>query len=189
MIRCPVCDTAMNQVSVRANPGTLIVLDQCRRCGGIWCDKWELFPIDAEDALSLDPLDEALLQNPVALKKKTLYCPRCGDRLQVFHDPLLPQDLQFQRCRRCDGIWLKRGQLGRFKRLQRKTRAEKLGEDEAFQRLVRAYHDPRSWVTTGTQGIYAYPRAQEEAEDWMSLTLKGAFHLILQTLVRLVLRF
>jgi Zn-finger nucleic acid-binding protein len=29
----------MNEVTVQANPGQLIVLDQCGQCGGIWCDK------------------------------------------------------------------------------------------------------------------------------------------------------
>lgn len=42
MVRCPQCDVSMNSVAVRANPGSLIELDQCAQCGGIWCDKWEL---------------------------------------------------------------------------------------------------------------------------------------------------
>ena len=179
----------MKEVSARANPGTLIVLDQCAKCGGIWCDKWELFPVGPEEAERLDPLDEELLQAPVALKKETLYCLRCGDRLRVFQDPSLPPDIQLQRCRRCDGIWLNRGQFGRFKRLQRRTREEKLGGEETLQKLVYAYQNPESWVTTGTRGIFAYPRGEEEAQDLTSDTLKGAFRLILQTLLRLVLRF
>lgn len=187
MIRCPACKSPMNEVSVPANPGTLIVLDQCSECGGIWCDQWELFPIDAEEAMRLDPVDEELLHSPVELKKD-LYCPRCGDRLLVFKDPLLPPDIQFQRCRRCDGIWLKRGQLRRFKGLQRKTRAEKLGADRRLQRLVAASEDPTSWVTTGTQGIFAYPPGRVEAGNWISNTLTGAVRLILQALLRLILR-
>ena len=189
MVRCPLCETDMKEVSARANPGTLIVLDQCGKCGGIWCDKWELFPVDPEEAERLDPLDEELLQTPVALKKETLYCLRCGDRLRVFQDPSLPPDIQLQRCRRCDGIWLNRGQFGRFKRLQKKIREEKLGPEETLQKLVHACQNPESWVTTGTRGIFAYPRGEEEAQDLTSDTLKGAFRLILQTLLRLVLRF
>ena len=45
MIQCPQCDVSMRQVTARANPGSLIQLDQCAECGDIWCDKWELFPI------------------------------------------------------------------------------------------------------------------------------------------------
>lgn len=189
MVQCPLCDTDMKEVSVRANPGTLIVLDQCGKCGGIWCDKWELFPVDPREAERLDPLDEELLQAPVTLPKETLYCPRCGDRLRVFKDPSLPLEIHLQRCRRCDGIWLNRGQFSRFKRLQRRTREEKLGGEEMLQRLVYAYQNPESWVTTGTRGIFAYPRGEEEAQDLTLGTLKGAFRLILQTLLRLILRF
>ncbi len=57
--RCPVCEIDMKQVSARADPGRLIVLDQCARCGGVWCDKWELFPIAPEEAKRIDPLSGA----------------------------------------------------------------------------------------------------------------------------------
>jgi Zn-finger nucleic acid-binding protein len=174
-------------VSVRANPGTLIVLDQCGNCGGIWCDKWELFPVDPEDAKRVDPLDEKLLRSPLDLGKKTLYCPRCKDRLQVFHDPLLPLEIQLQRCRRCEGIWLNKGQFGRFKGFQKKTRAEKLGQEERVKKLVEAYRDPSSWVTIGTKGIFAYPSGESESNEWGSITLSSSFRLIIQLLLRLVL--
>ena len=58
-----------------------------------------------------------------------------------------------------------------------------------MQKLVHAYQNPESWVTTGTRGIYAYPRGEEEASDLTSDTLKGAFRLVLQTLLRLVVGF
>lgn len=188
MARCPVCEVEMREVSARANPGTLIVLDQCAGCGGIWCDRWELFPIVPEEADRLDPLDEELLRRPMGWRKKTLYCPRCGDRLQALREPLLPGDIQFRRCRRCEGIWLNRGEFGRYKRLQKKTRAEKLGHEETIQRLVKIAPDPNAWVTVGTRGIFAYPRARDETEPAAAGTLKGALALILQLLLRLVLR-
>lgn len=189
MVKCPQCDREMKEVSARASPGMLIVLDQCGKCGGIWCDKWELFPVEPEEGERLDPLDEKLLQKPLAPAKETLYCPRCGDRLRLFHDPILPPEIQLERCRRCDGIWLNRGEFRRFKRFQKKTREEKAGGEETLRQLVQAYQNPQSWVTTGVRGIYAYPQAEAENDPWPSLTLKGALSLILQTLLRLVLRF
>lgn len=186
MARCPVCDIQMREVSARANPGSLIVLDQCGKCGGIWCDKWELFPIAPDEARRLDPLDETLLAMPARLKK-TLYCPRCRDRLQVFSDPSLPAEVRLERCRRCDGIWLNRGQFGRYKRLQQKTRTERLRDEERIRRVVKIAPDPKAWVTTGTRGIFAYPRAESEGGDNV-MTLKGALALILEALLRLVLR-
>ena len=189
MVQCPHCKIKMKQVSVRANPGTLIVLDQCGRCGGIWCDKWELFPVAPDEAKRIDPVDEALLQSPVALEAKPLYCPRCTAELQLFHDPLLPPEIQLQRCRRCDGIWLNRGQFSRYKNFQQRTRDEKMPAEERLKKLTQRAEDPRAWVTTGTQGIFAYPQAEAESDEWKSSTLKGAFRLIVQTLLRLVIGF
>ncbi|MBI2358978.1 MAG: zf-TFIIB domain-containing protein [Deltaproteobacteria bacterium] len=189
MARCPVCDVEMKEVSARANPGTLIVLDQCRKCGGIWCDKWELFPIVPEEAGRLDPVDETLLQQPIDFPQKTLYCPRCRDRLQVLRDPLLPAEIQLQRCRRCEGIWLNRGQFGRYKRLQKKTRTERLAPEETIRKVVKVAPDPNAWVTTGTRGIFAYPHAEEEPDLSAKATLRGAFSLILRALLRMVLPF
>lgn len=187
--KCPVCGVEMKQVSARANPGTLIVLDQCGRCGGIWCDKWELFPVEPEEAKRIDPVDRALLQAPLPLPDKQLYCPRCADRLQHFNDPLLPADIQFQRCRRCEGIWLNRGQFSRYKDFQVKTRVEKRPDEERLRQLTESAADARGWITTGTQGIFAYPRGEAESDDWKEGALKGGFWLIVQTLLRLVLGF
>lgn len=189
MARCPVCDVEMKEASAQANPGMLIVLDQCGGCGGIWCDKWELFPIVPDEADRLDPVNEDLLQQPIAVPKKTLYCPRCGDQLQVLRDPFLPPEIQLQRCRRCEGIWLNRGQFGRYKRLQKKTRAEKLRTEKSIRKVVKIAPDPNAWVTTGTRGIFAYPHAEEEPDLSAKATLRGAFGLILQALLRLVLGF
>lgn len=187
MLQCPLCEAEMRGVSVRANPGTLIVLDQCSKCGGIWCDKWELFPIDPEEAKRLDAVDERLLATPAELIKKLLYCPRCTAKLQACKDPLLPNDLSLQRCQRCDGIWLNRGQLGRYKSHQKKTRVERMGAESVVHKIPEVYQNPKSWVVTGTQGIFAYPQGAEEKEQAVESTLGGAFRLILQTLVRMAL--
>ena len=63
-----------------------------------------------------------------------------------------------------------------------------MGREETLRKLVHAYQNPESWVTTGTRGIYAYPHAEAEGEHWPSITPGGAFWLIFQTLLRLVLR-
>lgn len=186
MVSCPQCEAPMNPVVVRANPGTLIQLDQCARCGGIWCDKWELFPIDADEAARLDAVDEKLLTTPAAAAK-TLYCPRCTAKLQSCKDPLLPKDLQFKRCWRCEGIWLNRGELKRYKKLQGKTKVEKMGADAFVRKIPEVYQNPKAWVLTGTQGMFAFPRGAAEEKQTIKETLSGAGKLILQTLVRMVL--
>jgi Zn-finger nucleic acid-binding protein len=177
----------MNEVTVRANPGQLIILDQCSACGGIWCDKWELFPVDADEAQKIDPLDEELLKDQTKLTHKPLYCPRCTAALHVFAEPILPKDIQLQRCSRCDGIWLNRCQFRRYKEFQKQMRARKLGAAGIVAKLPSVYQDPKSWIVTGTRGIYAYPRGEPEADDVVKKSLSAVGKVIFQSLVRLVL--
>lgn len=177
----------MNAVTARANPGTLIQLDQCAKCGGMWCDKWELFPVDPEEADRLETVDEKLLTAPVGLTRTALYCPRCTAKLAVFNDPLLPKQIELQRCSRCEGIWLNRGQLSRYKSYQKKTRGEKMGTAAIVRKIPEVYQDPKSWVVTGTQGMFAHPQGIADGKGAIEDTVGGAFRLILQTLVRMVL--
>jgi Zn-finger nucleic acid-binding protein len=177
----------MNEVTVRANPGSLIQLDQCGQCGGIWCDKWELFPVDPDEAGRLEPLDEKLLTAATELAQKTLYCPRCTSKLAVFKDPMLPKEIVLQRCSRCEGIWLNRGQLSRYKNYQKKIKLEKMGTEAIVQKIPEIYQNPKSWVVTGTRGMFAYPQGLDEGEERVTASLGGAFKLVLQTLVRMVL--
>ena len=68
MLQCPRCNREMAEVAARAAPGSLIQLDQCRKCGGIWCDKWELFPVDGDEAERLEPVDINLLRGNIEIK-------------------------------------------------------------------------------------------------------------------------
>lgn len=186
-MRCPACRVEMAEVAVKANPGTLIMLDQCGRCGGIWCDKWELFPVDPDEADRLDPVDAGLLQAPAALAKKKLFCPRCTAPLAVMADPIMPDDILLERCRRCEGIWLNRGAFGKFKKFQAETRRKKLGVKSIVNKIPAIYQNPDSWVVAGTKGIYAYPRGPGEDDDLVNRSFGSAAKLVLRSLVRMVL--
>lgn len=177
----------MNAVTARGNPGTLIQLDQCPGCGGIWCDKFELFPIDADEAERIEIVDEASLKRSVAIAKKTIYCPRCTGELRRFKEPLLPEDICLMRCMHCDGIWLNRGEFGRYKHFQKKTQQARLAPEELIQKLPDALDNPKSWVVTGTQGMFAYPQGYSADKDTVKDTVTNAAKLVLQALVRLVI--
>ena len=177
----------MREVLARANPGQWIVLDQCSKCGGVWCDKWELFPVHPDAAEQIDPLNPELLKERSRVTQKPLYCPRCTAQLQIFAEPILPREIQLQRCSRCDGIWLNRGQFRRYKTFQARTREQKLGKEAIVARLPAAYQDPKSWVVTGTKGIYAYPRGATEHDDMIEKNAGAAVKVILQYLLRLVM--
>jgi Zn-finger nucleic acid-binding protein len=104
----------MNEVAASASVGYAIMLDQCPRCGGIWCDRWELYPLTAAAAARLDPVNQTALTQPTALNSGPLECPRCRARMRRFRDPSLPPDARIERCPNCDGMWLNRGELSRF---------------------------------------------------------------------------
>ena len=114
-LTCPQCAAQMNEVTASAAVGYLILLDQCPRCGGIWCDRWELYPLTAAAAARLDPVDQEALWQAAAPVREPLTCRRCGARLQPFRDRSLPEEARIERCPNCDGMWLNRGELRRFK--------------------------------------------------------------------------
>jgi Zn-finger nucleic acid-binding protein len=188
MLSCPQCAVAMREVAARANPGQMIILDQCPKCGGIWCDQWELFPIQADEAARLEPADEELLRELQPIDdKRQFYCPRCTAQLLFAKDPALPPDLQLRRCLKCEGIWLNRGQFTQFKAEQQKVRANKMGQARLAGKLSEVIQNPKAWVVTGTKGMFAYPHGEEESNETIQETVKNAAKLVLQTLARMLI--
>ena len=109
-------------------------------------------------------------------------------RCRYLPDPILPKEIQLQRCRHCDGIWLNRGQFHRYKDYQRGTRAVKMSEEKIVAKLPEVYANPKSWVVTGTKGIYAYPRGEEDdGADLVAKSFGSTAKLVLQSLVRMIL--
>ncbi len=172
---------------MRANPGSLIQLDQCQGCGGIWCDRWELFPVEPEEAVRLEALDEKLFTSPCPTVAKPLYCPRCTAELHTLKEPLLPREIILQRCLRCDGIWLNRGQLTQYKQYQQSTRSKNMPAEAVTEKLPEAFQNPKAWVVTGSGGMFAYPQGLASADEAVAATARGAFKFILRTLVSMLL--
>ena len=54
------------------------------------------------------------------------------------------------------------------------------------RKIAEVYEDPKCWVTAGTQGIFAHPRAAA-ANDVSEPTVRGALKTILQVLLRTML--
>ena len=53
-----------------------------------------------------------------------------------------------------------------------------MSAEKVVAKLPEVYANPKSWVVTGTKGIYAYPRGDED---------DSAAQLVLQSLVRMIL--
>ncbi len=184
-LTCPQCATAMNEVMASAAVGYFIVLDQCPRCGGIWCDRWELYPLTAAAAEQLDSVDQAALTRPAATRSEPLQCPRCRARLRRFRDASLPQDVQIERCSNCDGMWLKRGELRRFKHRGTPDEATKRVTEVQLDRLAQAT-SPAGAVRHLASAFDATQAIADET-DVRKEILTGAAWLIARTTLRLLL--
>jgi len=187
---CPECCGALHEVYAQANYGRVLLLDQCRSCGGVWFDRWELFFTTSEAIRKLEgvDLDNLLSGNPVE-KGKGL-CPRCSMALVVFTDPNLPKDALIERCPDCSGLWLNRGELGRYARHKdsfRQGRPSETGEVETLKHLQRELKlDNISMPTT----MELAARLQEEGDrpvDTKEVAKDVAF-LALQSFLRLAFK-
>lgn len=184
---CPQCRSPMQEVTARARTGYLILLDQCPACGGIWCDRWELFPLSADEAARLDPVDEKRLATDTLPHPPTGTCPRCGLALKAFHDPLLPADAAIQRCPLCEGMWLNRGELRRFK--QRAARPLR-PRPEDIEQLARDYASEAKWATVPDLGSALQERRDltEDAGELRGQLWSATAWLVLRVLLRVLLR-
>ena len=187
-LTCPQCSAAMNEVKAQATTGYWLVLDQCPGCGGIWCDRWELYPLTAAEAERLDDADPAAVARPVPSAGATLHCPRCRARLTPLRDPALPADARVERCLNCEGLWLNRGELRRLK--VRGGRARDTGPAVDAAGADRLAHDlgSDSWPTVRNLDSAMTTTAADDTDDTAAAEiLKGAAWLILRALLRLLL--
>jgi Zn-finger nucleic acid-binding protein len=188
-LTCPQCASEMKEVRAEASTGYLIALDQCPRCGGIWCDRWELFPITAAAAQRLDAADQKALWTPVAsADAEPFACPRCRARMRPFHDPAVPSDARIERCPNCEGMWLNRGELWRLKQhaappspLASATPAQ---VDRLTDRMTSGAQ-PLPTVRNLDSVFDAVPDAQG-SEDLRGEIAAGAIWLIIRAAVRLL---
>lgn len=183
-VRCPHCPCAMQQVAARARSGYMILLDQCPQCGGVWCDRWELFPLTAEEAARIDRVDGGQLRAASDTPNAPGRCPRCTAPLQPFRDPLLPPDAHIERCRVCDGMWMNRGELRRAKR---RTPASHPHADLA--QLAARIGTGTSWshVANLDAATYAHDVDSTPASDARATITSAGPWIVAQSLLRLLL--
>jgi len=62
-----------------------------------------------------------------------------------------------------------------------------LGPQALIRKIPSVYQNPKSWIVTGTQGIFAYPRGEPQPEDVVEKSLSAVAKVILQSLLRLVI--
>jgi Zn-finger nucleic acid-binding protein len=190
-LNCPQCATPMNEVKAPARTGYLIVLDQCPRCGGIWCDRWEMYPITAAAAEHIDTADQSALWSAVPPASEQLECPRCRAHMPRFRDPTLPADARIERCPNCDGMWLNRGELRRLKDRGPTSAPQPapVSETELDRLSTQASGDPKSWPTVShlNEAFEARPDAEADVSAVRHELVAGAVWLIARAALRLLL--
>jgi Zn-finger nucleic acid-binding protein len=182
-LTCPQCAIEMKEVKAVATTGYLLALDQCPRCGGIWTDRWEVFPLNAAAVERLDHVDAAALHGPVAAAPAVLECPRCRARLREFDDPTLPPDARIERCPNCEGMWFNRGELRRFK--SRSPQRRPLAETE-LDRLTQAATGASQWPTVSNLDEAMRP-SEPTPDDVRGELVAGAAWLVTRAALRLLL--
>jgi Zn-finger nucleic acid-binding protein len=177
----------MQEATARARTGYLIVLDQCGQCGGVWCDRWELFPLSSEEARRLDPVEAERLHAATNTPDAAGRCPRCETELRRFRDPLLPADARIERCPVCDGMWLNRGELRRMKA----AAPEKSTATPAdIERLASTLGAAAAWskVTDIDGALHDLDEPASDAAATRSALWTASAWIALQALLRLLFR-
>jgi len=132
---CPNCSIEMQFVSAVTATGRGLILDQCKRCGGIWFDRWELYALDLKKVDDIDNFDLEKLQEPLEINP-VQKCPRCNMELRLFKDPALSRDILIFRCHNCSGLWLNCGELKKYKKHREESAKRKELTDKKIEQMV-----------------------------------------------------
>lgn len=197
---CPECGNGLKQVYAEANYGRIILLDQCDKCGGIWFDSWELYYLKDAEAKRLDTLNSNKLFGAVPSQRGSGLCPRCDNSvLEPFQDPNLPADSKMQRCPRCNGLWLNRGELVKYEEHKNKMRRRletAQASTSGAEAILAVDSQLAKWETISRLGAVLntrpdlntdMPASEDAGWDRKELT-KDALFLILQILLKIVFK-
>jgi Zn-finger nucleic acid-binding protein len=86
-----------------------VEIDRCLDCGGTWLDSGELEAI-ARSAGTADPELPRTVRDAPAGPKGARRCPRCARPLRAIGIGK-EKRIELDRCPRCGGLWLDRGEL------------------------------------------------------------------------------
>lgn len=55
------------------------------------------------------------------------------------------------------------------------------------RQLLKSLTNSKAWVLTGSNGLFAYPRGEEQSDQTIQTSMPGAAKVIVETLVRAIL--
>lgn len=189
---CPECGGVLHEVYAAANYGRVLLLDQCRGCGGVWFDRWELYFLTDKSIKDLEGIDASSFAAPVAPHPAKGKCPKCEKELAIFTDNNLPKDALIERCPNCNGLWLNRGELGKYAAHRKTFSAKRQDSVNGTAELDTLRHLQKELKVADI----ATPTTLELASNLRNETpinskevAKDLAFLALQSLVRLVFKF
>jgi Zn-finger nucleic acid-binding protein len=118
-LKCPNEQADMRQVQLSSTAGEVFVVDQCPKCGGIWFDRFELYRAKDGESQRLDSIDVDAFCSPAKMADSVRLCPRDNSELLQFNDRYFPSCIIVERCPKCDGFWLNRGEFTKFQDARR----------------------------------------------------------------------
>jgi len=113
-MNCPSCQDVMEMVKIQSHYGQPIILEQCKRCGGVWFDESELSRARQGEAEKIESLDSKILKNPSRIEIPKLQCPTDQTTLIQFEDKYFPKSIVIEHCSTCGGFWLNRGEFTEY---------------------------------------------------------------------------
>jgi Zn-finger nucleic acid-binding protein len=120
----------MCRVKIEGHYGQPILLDQCKKCGGIWFDEMELFSARRGEAEKIEVFDSKRLWTPTNIEKRILRCPLDQSELFRFKDRYFLKGIILERCPSCNGIWLNRGDFTKFQKARQELTRPKARSSE-----------------------------------------------------------
>src|SRR5260370_21391751 len=94
---CPGCRTNMERMTVEGVLGRPVDVEICRRCRAFWFEPFETVHLTASSTVRLFTIISQQATGADATFPTVSYCPHCGAKLLLTHDPQRNTALQYWR--------------------------------------------------------------------------------------------
>lgn len=123
---------------IESHYGQPLILEQCKKCGGIWFDESELYRAKHGEAERIELLDSERLRIPSYIQNSKFLCPKDQNELIRFRDAYFSKDIIVESCTICRGFWLKRGEFVKYQKVRqiRQRPKEESPEDKKFEENI-----------------------------------------------------
>lgn len=112
MIKCPVCNIPLKRSRYKG-----VVLDFCKKCGGIWFDEGEFQSVIdsllSSDKISIQTIKEAYRDKVIPYSRErnpVRKCPHCHLDMHTFNYSY-DSNIFLDKCLTCQGIWTDKNEI------------------------------------------------------------------------------